>query len=355
VSGLVRRIDKILPSSGSGVRLDPSKTGVALGIDFGQHHHRIILTDIHGQPFAPDEPVETRAPTGQASRSVDWAVANAEELLQKANRTAADVRAVGISLPGPVNRHTKKLYQAQGNGSSPQGSAVPMDLSWQVVDIGGAIQAKLGVPPPIVESDYNASALAEHLWGATRFASDALYVKISQRCAFSLLINHRIYRGSDGYAGRIGQTRMDTDDGEIWAPVEDAFSLGIFRKLIGDHKSADEIVWLAKTDANVDEALRRGAKALGIAIAPIIDALNPASLVIGGALGVASFDWVAAELLDGIMALGPSPARSTVSQRMRAGEFARASAVRGVAASALLDRAPFELVTALSLEETRNA
>jgi predicted NBD/HSP70 family sugar kinase len=342
VSGLVDRGRSILAVSSAGVNLDPAKTGVALGIDFGQNHHRIALADIHGQ-ILPQSERETATPVGPdnlatAALSIDWAIDQVTGVLTDAGLTIADVCAVGVSLPGPVDGETKKLYH------SPDPDR--MDRSWEIVDVRERLQARLEVPLPTVDSDYNASALAEHLWGATRDSTDALYVKISQRCAVSLLINHRIYRGADGFAGRLGKTRLvNADLSEHWVLVEDVFSLPALRKVCDAPLSADQIVQLARSDELVDAALRSGARALGVALAPIIDAFNPGSLVIGGALGVSSLAWVASDLLEGIVALGDSPARANISGRIQAGAFARASAVRGVIAGALLESAPSYLAS----------
>ncbi len=340
VSGLVQDASSLLVETRSGVLLDASKAGFAVGIDIGQAHHRVALADIHGQLFKALRPKRYEAPGGDdpASVTLDWAVKSVGELLEEAKVDADRIWAVGVSLPGPVNQTTRRLQTA------PQ----RMDRSWEIVDI--RLPMVLGLPAPIVESDYNASALTEHLWGASRERNDALYVKVGRRCACSLLIDHKIYRGSDGLAGRLGKTVVMDADGKTqhWELVEDVFSLRAMQ--IGKYggMTASKLVELSKTDSALRRTMQRGARALGVALAPIIDALNPEVVVIGGALGTASLAWIASDLLDGINWLGESPQRASISQRLIAGAFPSATAIRGAMASALLADAPARIAAVMA-------
>jgi predicted NBD/HSP70 family sugar kinase len=338
VSALAQRANELLSEAATGVVFDPTKTGVAVGVDFGEAHHRVALADIHGQLFQAANPAEyeTMAMAGPASLSLRWATERVAALLDEAGISQDRVCALGVSLPGPVNTRTGKLH------ASPHGT----DRSWEIVEM--QLPGLLSLPTATVESDYNASALTEHLWGATLDLSEAIYVKLSRRCACSLLVNHRIYRGADGLAGHLGKTRVvELDGSEGWVLVEEVFSLQTFRELVGEDLSPDEIVDRAASDAKLDAAMRRGARALGIALAPIIDALNPESVVIGGALGAASLAWVASDLVEGITALGSSAARDSISGRLGGATFRRSTAVRGAIASALLANAPKGLAGAM--------
>lgn len=342
ISGLAQRATSVLLESRTGLLLDPRKNGYAVGIDFGQAHHRVALADIHGQLFEPADPsrYEIAGNSDPASVSFGWASERIQMLLEEADLEASKIWAVGVSLPGPVNARTRRLQQA------PAG----MDRSWEIVDV--RLPRHLALPTPTVESDYTASALTEHLWGATRESRDALYVKIGRRCACSLLIDHRIYRGSDGLAGRLGKTMIANSAGEDeWVAVEDSFSLAALCRGEYADLSVTELVDRAASDPALNEALRRGARGLGIALAPIIDALNPESVVIGGALGTASLPWIAADLLDGINSTGTSPARVTISERLSAGAFSQFTAIRGVMASALLADAPTQIAAAIAVDD----
>jgi predicted NBD/HSP70 family sugar kinase len=339
VSGLVGRAKSLLIDSRDGLRLNPEMCGYVIGIDFGQAHHRVALGDIHAQLLPIEEPADFEVTGNErpASISFEWAAERIRVLLEKAEIDASQIWAVGVSLPGPVNKRTRRLQTA------PEG----MDRSWEVVDV--QLPSDLKLPAPTVESDYNASALTEHLWGALRNRRDALYVKISRRCSCSLLIDHRIYRGSDGLAGRLGMTQLINPKGEAeWVPVADALSLPGLHKYGYAGLSAWELVDLAKSDEVLDEILKRGARALGIALAPIIDAVNPESVVIGGALGTAALAWIAQDLINGIKELDSSPARATISERLQGATYTHGTSIRGAMASALLAGAPARIADAMT-------
>jgi predicted NBD/HSP70 family sugar kinase len=337
VSAQVARASQLLADNRSGLLLDPSKCGYVIGIDFGQAHNRITLADVHGRLHETKRPevYETVGSELPATISFAWAAERVHMLLDEANLDPSRVWAVGVSLPGPVNKRTKRLQNVPGK----------MDQSWEVVDV--YLPGDLNLPKPIVESDYNASALTEHIWGATRDRRHALYVKVSQRCACSLLINHRIYRGSDGMAGRLGKTWIE-ELADPWVDVETIFSLPGLEKLGYACESAEALVGEAKDNFELSEALKQGAHGLGIALAPVIDAFNPEAVVIGGALGKASFAWVAKQLIAGINRLGHSPARATISERLSAATFSRETAIRGAIASALLADGPARIAEAMA-------
>jgi predicted NBD/HSP70 family sugar kinase len=252
---------------------------------------------------------------------------------------ANKVWAVGVSLPGPVNKRTNRLQVVPPN----------WDSSWRVVDI--ELPAKLRLLKPTLESDYNASALTEHLWGSMRDQRHALYVKVGQRCGCSLLINHRIYRGANGVAGRLGKTFAPShtkDPHNPWVDVEEIFSLAGLAARGYETSQPEHLVELARKDKELDDLLRLGARGLGFAIAPLIDAFNPEAVVIGGALGRAAFAWVAKELLDGIGLLGESAARTAISERLTASTFSQETAIRGAIASALLAIGPTRIAKAMT-------
>jgi predicted NBD/HSP70 family sugar kinase len=342
ISGHVSRAKRLLTKGGSGLLLNPEACGYVIGIDFGEAHDRVVLADIHGQIYRPRDNFDPgdyeRLGDGSAPPvHFQWAAERIEALLSRAELDPSRIWAVGVSLPGPVNKRTRRL----------QAAPRALNQSWNVVDV--ELPETLRLPTPTVESDYNASALTEHLWGAMRDQRHALYVKVGQRCSCSLLINHRIYRGSDGVAGRLGKTYLPryADENGPWVDVGDIFSLGGLAARGHGGRTAEQLVEDAHADPALNELLREGARGLGIAIAPLIDALNPETVVIGGALGRAAFAWVAKELLEGIGSLGQSAARTAITERLTASAFARETAIRGAIASALLANAPAHLVKAM--------
>ena len=341
VSAQVQRAGVLLSSGSPGLLLDPETCGYVIGIDFGEAHDRVVLADVHGQIYPPEEVSEGEfeRPRDEEAAPVHfrWATERVEALLERAELHRTRIWAVGVSLPGPVNKHTERLQTVPKH----------MHQSWSVLRV--ELAEHLDLPRPHVESDYNASALTEHLWGSLRDRRHALYVKAGQRCACSLLINHRIYRGAEGIAGRLGKTYVPapdpSSDGQ-WIDVESRFSLRGLAEA-GHSGDAAELAERVTGDEELKELLHEGAVGLGIAIAPLIDAFNPESVVIGGALGRAVFAWVAGDLMNGIGWFGTGPARAAISDRLGPSTFSRGTSIRGAIASALLASGPARIAEAM--------
>ena len=91
--------------------------GVLLGIDVGGSHTRVGVTDLVSTVLIEDE-----ADIGLADGPEDifkWAIQVFDHLLLQLGKTRADVRGVGVGVPGPVDALTGRL-------ASPQ-----IDAEWQ--------------------------------------------------------------------------------------------------------------------------------------------------------------------------------------------------------------------------------
>jgi glucokinase len=108
----------------------------------------------------------------------------------------ADVEAIGICAPGPLNPKTGVILN-------------PPNLpGWINIPLAAMIQAKYSVPC-VVENDANAAGLAETLFGAARGCASVLYVTLSTGIGAGLIFNGKIYHGKNGFAGEGGHVSID--------------------------------------------------------------------------------------------------------------------------------------------------
>ncbi|MFF5989075.1 ROK family transcriptional regulator [Prauserella flavalba] len=98
--------------------------------------------------------------------------------------------ACGISVPGVVRRSDGQVHEAP-------------NLRWSEVALGARMSAGLGVPV-VVGNDAELGALAEHLRGAARGASDAVFVSADIGVGGGVIAQGSSLRGSGGYVGEIG-------------------------------------------------------------------------------------------------------------------------------------------------------
>ena len=123
---------------------------------------------------------ETRFPTTTPEETLGRAVGFLRE------NAGAGLTAVGIGSFGPLD--LRKESPTYGRVTSTP------KLAWEGVDLVGAVSDGLGVPVAL-DTDVNASALAEHLWGAAMGVDDLVYVTVGTGIGGGAMANGRLVHG----------------------------------------------------------------------------------------------------------------------------------------------------------------
>ncbi|HOW00955.1 MAG TPA: ROK family transcriptional regulator [Rhodoglobus sp.] len=146
------------------------------------------------------------------------------------------------------------------------------NLGWVDEPLQQAMSARFGVPV-VVANDANVAALAEHSFGGAD--SDMMLIKVGHGVGAGLLLDGTPLFGSRFAAGEIGHVVVGTDGGA--------------ECVCGKHGCLE--TWLAvprlekAIAAAPDERtsiLQRAGQRLGIALAPVVGALNLAEVVLSG-------------------------------------------------------------------------
>ena len=239
-----------------------------IGIDLsGYTTFRGAVLDLDGQILERAERPLAGSTGADATAKV---IALTEELVAKAT---LPILGIGVGSPGVVDLAGVVL-------SAP-------NLGW----IGEPLQLALGERfglAVIVANDANAAALAEHSFGDAD--SDMMLVKVGHGVGAGLLLDGRPLFGSRFAAGEIGHVVVGTDGGlecvcgkrgclETWLAVP---------RLEAALAAAES----GESAASADTILREAGQRLGIALAPVVGALNLAEVVLSGPT----------ELLDGVLA-----------------------------------------------------
>jgi fructokinase len=96
------------------------------------------------------------------------------------------VMAIGIASFGPIDPNPKSPTFGYIT-STPK-------LGWRNFDFAGAVQGALGIPVAF-DTDVNAAALAESLWGAARGSRSFLYVTVGTGLGAGAFIDGRLLHG----------------------------------------------------------------------------------------------------------------------------------------------------------------
>lgn len=107
----------------------------------------------------------------------------------------SEIAAVGVSCGGPLDFETGTIH------------APPNLPGWEAVPLKALLEAEFGLPV-CVENDANATALAEHRWGAGRGCRDMAFLTMGTGIGAGLILNNALYRGRSGLAGEIGHMTL---------------------------------------------------------------------------------------------------------------------------------------------------
>ncbi len=116
----------------------------------------------------------------------------AEDMLAKFD---LKIDACGFSCGGPLDA-------VRGVVLSP-----PNLPSWDHVPVTDMARERFGVPA-FLENDANACALAEWRWGAGRGTQNMAFLTFGTGLGAGLILDGRLYRGTNGNAGEIGHMRL---------------------------------------------------------------------------------------------------------------------------------------------------
>ena len=146
------------------------------------------------------------------------------QLLESKSLTDRRIAGVGVSVPAPVDPHT-------GRPSEP-----PMMQGWDGYPIAEHFVERFPGRSPWKTTQMSSPSVSTP-W-STRTATALCLIQVSTGIGFGIVIDGRIYTGSDGGAGDIGHVRAYGDCG---CPVPMRFSRlpGRCRGRQGSRRSAD--------------------------------------------------------------------------------------------------------------------
>jgi predicted NBD/HSP70 family sugar kinase len=243
--------------------LDINRTGFQiLGLDLSDHAlFRGGVLDLDGEVLIHRELALDNA-TGEAA--VDRVRALTRELIDAAT---APILGIGVGSPGVVDLGGVVL-------SAP-------NLGWADLPLQALLAEATGLPV-LVANDANAAVLAEHSFGGG--LSDTMVLKIGHGVGAGLLLGGTPLFGNRFAAGELGHVVVGTGDG---APCA-CGKVGCLETWLAIPRLQAGLA-AASDPAARETILREAGERLGIALAPVVGALDLAELVLSGP----------AELLDG--------------------------------------------------------
>lgn len=252
----------------------------AIGIDVGGTKIAGGIVDLATGAIMLREVIPTDFARGGAP-VLDDVVRMTRGLRDGTRRQGLEVAALGIGVA--------ELVDPAGRVSS------DYRIKWRGLDVQGKLSAALADLGPCavtMSADVRAAALAEARFGAGRSGEDFYYVTIGTGVSGVLVQGGQPYAGAHGAALVIA-------NGSLTCPcpacghvarhvVEDIASGPALAAAFAPGCEAEDVLAAAdKGDARAIAVIDHATQALGQVLALLVNALDPAKLVIGGGLGSA--------------------------------------------------------------------
>ncbi len=262
------------------------------GIDIGGTKTAVVVSS-----NPPDILSRTEFPTLPANGplpAIDQIKSALHTMLQELDTGSESLAGIGVSCGGPLDSELG-IIQAPPNLST-----------WIDIPIVEILAREFGCPV-CLENDANAGAVAEHRYGAGKGSRNMVFLTMGTGFGAGIILDNRLYRGTNGMAGEIGHVRL-TADGPVgyhkagsaegwvsggglaqWATtaVRTARKSGETSSLLEvpqDRQITARDVGLAaeKGDLLARRIVVQCGEKLGMALAILVDILNPERVVIGG-------------------------------------------------------------------------
>lgn len=270
ISDLVAELitERFIAEKGPRESARPGKPAILVDVD--RTGHRIVGIDLSGNDvfigaiLTLDGDIVARREVPHPSDAGDvlaTVIALARALVDDAHEP---VLGIGIGTPGVVDDRGVVL-------TAP-------NLGWVGFDLEGVLVEALGLPV-LVANDANAAVLAEYTFGGA--GDDVLLVKVGSGVGSGLLAGGQPMRGSRFAAGEIGHVTVGTDGGPRCA----CGKIGCLEAWLSVPSLSARLAQETDPDAR-SGVLRDAGERLGIALAPIVGALDLSEIVLSGPPGL---------------------------------------------------------------------
>jgi predicted NBD/HSP70 family sugar kinase len=240
-----------------------------IGINVRPTMTTIALADLSGR-FVAQESIATAADS-------ETFVADLSDRVRDFIRLRPQVfyEGIGVSLPGRVDRSTRRLVFAP-------------NLGWRDVDLKTPLERATGLSVEI-ENAANACALSEMWFGRhTEGLHDFISLTVSEGIGTGIVTNGQLVRGPTGMAGEFGHVLINEE-----GPLCRCGNRGCWEATNGTRKNSanrdipvptfDDLLRLAaQGDNKAAEALDRMAHYLGVGIAMLVTGFAPSVIIIVG-------------------------------------------------------------------------
>jgi predicted NBD/HSP70 family sugar kinase len=267
-----------------------------VGVDLGSFYLRTVVTDMLGNVVHKAQ-IETNLPAGreQVLRRTFEAIRTG---MRDCGVLRKSIRGIGIGHSGIIDSLTGTVLSFPRPGQMTE---------WKNVPLREMIENDFSVPC-VLEDSVRAIALAERCYGHARELNDFVYIDVGMGIGAGIVLDGKLYRGFGGGAGELGHMTVEENGplcccgnngclemmascAAIIRTARNAIEQGVDSKIrdlvSGDFRRLSiEVIAQAARDNDslafrvLDEAVAH----IGVALADLVNLLNPGVVILGGPL-----------------------------------------------------------------------
>jgi glucokinase len=266
------------------------ETKLVFAADLGGTHLRAAAIDENGRIY---HQLKKPTPHSPQAKDVVRALVEAARECERKTLEHGVIQTASVGVPGTIDVKEGVVVTAPN---------IPSLAGFRLAD---ALQSELQ-RPAVIENDANAAAVGEMWQGAGRGASTIVCVTLGTGVGGGIILNRELFRGADGSAGEVGHMAIEPFGGVMCAcggqGCLEVYASGtaivrMTKEALPDYANSilhasrgltsEEIYRAAKkSDQLAQEVFHRMGVYLGVALATLVNVLNPERIVIAG--GVAN-------------------------------------------------------------------
>jgi predicted NBD/HSP70 family sugar kinase len=267
-----------------------------VGVDLGTYFLRVVIADINGR-IVYKKILETELFQGR-ERVLKKTMGAIREAVEKSVVPKGSIRGIGIGHSGVIDTERGIVLSVPRPGQL---------LEWKNVPLRALVEKEFGIPCRL-EDTVRAIATAERHFGLGRTLNDFIYIDAGMGFCAGIFIDGKLYRGPGGGECEFGHLTVD-DRGplcccgnqgclEVMAScaaiiqaAKDAIQKGVNSKIRElTHGELDRISIECISEAALANdslafrVLNDAVSLIAIALADVVNLLNPRTVIFGGAL-----------------------------------------------------------------------
>jgi predicted NBD/HSP70 family sugar kinase len=275
---------------------DAAMTSAVVGVDVGGTTTAAGLVTVEGEVLIDEHAATHGGGPGTSGRTIITLV---QSVLDRAATRGLRATGIGVGVPGIVDPASGLIGE--------EAAHIP-DLQGQ--PLASRLTDRFGLPT-FVDNDVNALALAEYAFGQGRGARSLVVLAPGTGFGTGIILDGRLVRGAHGFGGEFGHAPVKFDGRPCWCGGRGCLAVyasgrGIAeaaRERVGVERGSEllrqaggdpgaitaPLVFRAASvgDPLATAVVEEACRALGAAIAVIVNGLNPEVVVITGGVAAA--------------------------------------------------------------------